>query len=645
LNTQKQIAVIVVLFFAMVAGCAAYTTIDLPFRAVDQDEWHFDESVERGALLFANNCRTCHGIKGQGGVGLPLNVEKFQDQDPLVLSRNRALLQRTISCGRAGTLMPSWLKTVGGSLNDRQIEHIIDLITAPVSEDERGEDGLANNKGWLEAVEFAHNLNRDTAVVVGGDTLDTIAKAHAVGVPELVAANGGIDPDARLEEGITVNLPPTSTHPEGRGHEVRTANETLRKLADSTHAGAAILAELNGIPYKLNEDLGVWTMTLGDSEKSRAVGLIPGATLALPEGATWVIRSGDTIASIAALHNISEDEFTALNEAVASGGPEDEIPFERRLALPEGAVAIVQAGQNLAAIASLHGVLPADLAALNSIGDVTQELAPGDPINLPDAPEYVIQTGDTLASVAASHATADGAPLTRDDLAAANGLQPEATISPDVVVRLPKIDAYVVQGQSLEDIAKTFSNVTAASLAEAQDPPVEPETVFPVGAQLILPADAWGSTPPDTINQGTACLQYTVQQSTYEAIIGGGPIGGKEFQGTVEALNTQFLQTSITLPPKTEVTIVFDNQDSGIQHNIQFFEGSTPGQGDFLTGCSDGCDPATGDQVRTEVAAGPIQHTFTFTTPDVGDYSYNCVIHPNMKGKLTIEEGAVVPGG
>ena len=73
MNTQKQIFLIVILFFVFTGGCTAYSIIELPSRAPSQVKWTKEQSVERGALLFANNCRTCHGIKGQGGVGLPLN--------------------------------------------------------------------------------------------------------------------------------------------------------------------------------------------------------------------------------------------------------------------------------------------------------------------------------------------------------------------------------------------------------------------------------------------------------------------------------------------------------------------------------------------------------------------------------------------
>ena len=190
MNTQKQVFLIVVLFFVLAGGCAAYTVIDLPVRAERQSDYFFSESVERGALLYANNCRTCHGIKGEGGVGLPVNKADFQDPDPLKLKANRELLKRTMYCGRAGTLMPAWLNTNGGALTDRQIEHVVDLITSPVEIAYQDEEGNPTSKGWTEAVEFAHNLNREASVIVGGDTLDTIAAAHAIGHTELAELNG-----------------------------------------------------------------------------------------------------------------------------------------------------------------------------------------------------------------------------------------------------------------------------------------------------------------------------------------------------------------------------------------------------------------------------------------------------------------------
>ena len=51
MNTQKQIILIVALTFIFVGGCAAYTAIDLPIRAEDQQDWTRDQSLERGAIV------------------------------------------------------------------------------------------------------------------------------------------------------------------------------------------------------------------------------------------------------------------------------------------------------------------------------------------------------------------------------------------------------------------------------------------------------------------------------------------------------------------------------------------------------------------------------------------------------------------
>jgi hypothetical protein len=81
LNTQKQIFLIVVLFFAFTGACAAYTAIDLPIRAEDQEQWHFEESVERGA--------SCSPTTVEPATAMParrsrpqLNREEFRNQGP-----------------------------------------------------------------------------------------------------------------------------------------------------------------------------------------------------------------------------------------------------------------------------------------------------------------------------------------------------------------------------------------------------------------------------------------------------------------------------------------------------------------------------------------------------------------------------------
>ncbi len=506
MNTQKQIFVIVVLFFMLVGGCAAYSAIDLPIRSGRQEDFFKSESVKRGALLFANNCRACHGIQGEGGVGLVLNKADFQDQDPLKLKANRDLIKRTLYCGRAGTLMPAWLNTNGGSLNDRQIEHIIDLLTSPATEQYKDAEGNPTSKGWIEAVEFAHNLNRESAVIVGGDTLDIIAKTHQVGYAELAALNNTTI-DAPVPNGTRLNLP------DGRKFKVIKDKQTIAKVADDQHVGAGLIAQLNGIPYRIDAKSNQFQLL--DGNGAVIVGLFPGDKLKLPEHSVYAIAAGDTVDSIAALHSISSQSLVDQNRNLLGGADTTKpLEFERKLKLPAGAVMIVATGQSAGVLATRHAVKLDELLAANPGLTADTPLGAGQRLKLPSNAVYVVQAGDTLESVAAAHG------MSRDDLARANGLQPGDVIGPEVLLQLPKVDAYVVKGQSLEDLGKTLSNVTAASLAEANG--IQPDAIVAVGQSLKLPLDAWGSAPPDTKNAGTACVQNAVPNSVFQSLPGVG---------------------------------------------------------------------------------------------------------------------------
>ena len=55
-----------------------------------------------GALLYQRNCAVCHGIKGDGGVGIPLNLKDFL----AVASDN--YLRATLREGRPGRVMPAF---------------------------------------------------------------------------------------------------------------------------------------------------------------------------------------------------------------------------------------------------------------------------------------------------------------------------------------------------------------------------------------------------------------------------------------------------------------------------------------------------------------------------------------------------------
>ena len=616
MNTQKQIVLIVALLFIFTGGCAAYTAIELPLRAEDQADWTRDQSLERGALLFANNCRTCHGNKGQGGVGPQLlnrPETQFQDQDPLRLRENRTLLNRTLSCGRAGTLMPAWLTSNGGSLNAIQIQHLVNFLSAPI---EVSEDGEANSHWWDEAEHFAHNLNGEVAVLISGDTLDTIAQAHGVGPKELAAANNR-PVEGLLEPGTELRMPGFRADQNGYTYHVYKSNETITKIAESHHVGALVLADLNNLQYDFSEKRGVATFQLQTAEGRDVPGLFPGTRLKLPEGATYTIQAGDTLEALAERHGVGVSAIKNLNdELLGDLANDEEIPFERQLRLPQPKY-IVQAGDTIEIIAEEHGLQAPDLATLNGVGeDAVPQV--GSELRLPNDARYVVQAGDTWAIAAQRHGTDAAA------LASANGTSPDTGLSPDVVIELPNIEGYVVQGQSVEDAAGGYGNVTASSLASANG--IQDNTVLAIGTQLVLPEDAFGTAPPDALNPGTACVQYAVTQSVFECAVNG-DCGGAAIEEPDNVSTTVEI-----LAHANDWTVVADGEES--EPNAG---GAKIAAGTTVTFRSvQGLHTITsnGEDAAENINTGD---TRTVTFNDPGEFTITCTFHPDMLAALWVQ--------
>lgn len=524
MNTQKQIFVMIVLMFTFVAGCAAYATIDLPIRAKRQADYFESESIERGALLFANNCRICHGNRGQGGVGLPLNTDQFKDQNPLKLRENQELIRRVLTCGRAGTLMPAWSIEHGGSLTSHQIEHVVRLITAPLEEGVVDARGNPTNRGWLEAEEFAHNLNAQSSAVVGGDTLDSIASSHNIGPAEL-AALLGVAPGDPLKKGTTITLP------DGRTYKVRDG-DTAERVAMRTHVGAVLIAQLNGIAYAFDKDGNLYLPYDGNDERliidlqadTPATGLIPGTTLRLPEGAT----------------------FNAV------------------------------AGQTLEEIADRHTISVADIQRLN-----------------PDA----------------------------------DALLEDGLLTEPIVLDLPTITAYVVQGQSLADVVTTLAGVTVSSLAEANG--LSASDVVPVGKVLAYPEDAWGTAPPDTINDGSACVQYIVTQSIYDRILPGAD-GGDDIEIAKPEEYTDELRV---LSHANDWTFVTDGEELEPNRGGALIRPGTEVVFENVVGLH--TITINGQKEGDDIGPDPVTRTVTFQTE--GEFIVTCNYHPDMYGIIWVE--------
>lgn len=143
MNTTKQVNVMIGLLFLAFLVFGAYI-MNENRRAEAARDTQDALLAERGATLFVNGCRTCHGLEGQGvnagGIAPQLNSSAY-----LILAANNSLglpatadgdarnirefLFNTISCGRTNTPMPPWSDRQGGALSDTQINYLVAMIT------------------------------------------------------------------------------------------------------------------------------------------------------------------------------------------------------------------------------------------------------------------------------------------------------------------------------------------------------------------------------------------------------------------------------------------------------------------------------------------------------------------------------------
>ncbi len=111
---------------------------------------------------------------------------------------------------------------------------------------------------------------------------------------------------------------------------------------------------------------------------------------------------------------------------------------------------------------------------------------------------------------------------------------------------------------------------------------------------------------------------------------GGGPGAGRPVTLAQSAKDLRFLEAELEAPAGAPITVDFDNQDTGIQHNMRIFEGES----------------AEGTSVfEGEIITGPAKAAYDVGPLAPGAYFFDCVIHPTMTGKLKIAGGGEEPVG
>jgi plastocyanin len=128
--------------------------------------------------------------------------------------------------------------------------------------------------------------------------------------------------------------------------------------------------------------------------------------------------------------------------------------------------------------------------------------------------------------------------------------------------------------------------------AEAPPPEAPPPAESPA-------APAGGESPPPSEDQGE------------------GGLGGVPVAITAQAL--AFDTSELALSPSGEAVITFNNQDQGVPHNLAIYT-------------EEGGDPI----FQGEIVTGPDTVEYRFPPPRPGTYYFQCDVHPQMNGSVTV---------
>lgn len=165
-----------------------------------------------------------------------------------------------------------------------------------------------------------------------------------------------------------------------------------------------------------------------------------------------------------------------------------------------------------------------------------------------------------------------------------------------------------------------MGNVTPAPTATMN---VTPTVMPPTGNETgnVTPTPTMNVTPTATVNV-TPTVTMNVTPAATANVTPSPTTAGNETTVNISADNLAFDTDTITVPAGANVTMVFDNQDGGIPHNVAVYDGPLRTEAIFVG----------------EIINGPAEITYTFTAPsEPGTYYFQCDVHPSMNGDFIVE--------
>ena len=246
------------------------------------------------------------------------------------------------------------------------------------------------------------------------DSLYSIDKKYNTTVNELVSLNKLSS--TILSIGHVLNIPNIVTE----NYETYTvkSGDTLYSIANKYNTTVSELMNLNG--------LSTTSLSIGQSLK------IPTNAPSSDEGGTYIVKSGDTLYSIAAKYDTTVSKLMDLNDLTSSS-----LSIGQVLKLPSNVdndyvTYTVKSGDTLYSIAKKYNTTVDNIKNLNNLS--TNTLSIGQTLQIPSSEEnyvtYTVQSGDTLYSIARKYNT------TVNEIMSANNLNTNL-LSLNQVLKIP----------------------------------------------------------------------------------------------------------------------------------------------------------------------------------------------------------------
>ncbi len=120
----------------------------------------------------------------------------------------------------------------------------------------------------------------------------------------------------------------------------------------------------------------------------------------------------------------------------------------------------------------------------------------------------------------------------------------------------------------------------------------------------------------ELVNNDHTPLSPPVTAEVNVTVKGGDPANSsKNVTVGIFASNIAFNTSTITVPAGANVTVNFENKDSGVQHNVAFYETQAADKPIYVG----------------EIISGPAKATYVFRAPEKpGTYFFRCDIHPTI---------------